>query len=343
MKKLHIANISFEAELAHPIHSIYPSNPIFLQLQYLPFLYANPGDGIVVSHRQPGFPQLTQHLLTDSNPNYDKIESWGGSELIAKWAKKQKLPYPIPSWDTIRSVNSKAFSFQHSPKLPGATLLENETQALQWLQRPSPKVLKTCYGVSGQGHLIIDSKNTPSDEKIFLFLQKEWSAKRPVIAEPWVERLLDFSTQWEIPTFGSIQFIGSTICENNTHGQYLSNRVGKEETLFQSHLPYLQEHKHIALHMLEKMQSLGFFGNVGIDAMLYIHPSTGNSALHPIVEINARKTMGWVSVIFQQKHFPNHEIHFTYLPAEEGLLPSSIALASGKKIQFHRNLKITVK
>jgi predicted ATP-grasp superfamily ATP-dependent carboligase len=69
------------------------------------------------------------------------------------------------------------------------------------------------------------------------------------------------------------------------------------------------------------MISLGYFGNVGIDAMLYGSPVT----LHPIVEINARKTMGWVALEVQKRHFPNQTLTLSYAKnSAEGWLPSSL-------------------
>ncbi len=253
---------------------------------------------------------------------------------------------------------------------------------------------KTCYGVSGKGHLIIDDPLFPW-ERIDSFLKKEWKKGLPVIAEPWVQRILDFSTQWLIDKHEHLSYIGSTLCANDEKGQYRYNQVGDEKQLFGSHLSFLKEHLKIAEPILLKIAQLGFFGNVGIDAMLYcgrhetwnldrakapgfndrkrvhipdIDPfaivesrelSRGSKskfqadrsiytlpdnivALHPIVEINARKTMGWAALAFQRRYYPDHIVRFSYSPNTNGYLPQSVISKTGKIFPFNRNLTIDI-
>src|SRR5438445_10203833 len=134
MTKLHLANTNFEWEIAenkiHPVERGLEKHQIFLQLQFLPFLYADPKDGVAVTNEpddnfwktlelegiQP--PQL--HLLSSKKVPYDQVETWGASRSTAEWAKQHQISYEIPSWDIITKVNSKEFSFTNSPKLPGS-------------------------------------------------------------------------------------------------------------------------------------------------------------------------------------------------------------------------------
>jgi hypothetical protein len=398
VSKLHIANTYFESELSEAcgedLYRAVHCHPVYLQLQYLPFLYADPGDGVLVSDQPDKPAAFPIHFFKDKEiPHYDQIESWGPSRMVQKWAKEHNIAYAIPDWDLIRELNSKSFSFEHAPRLPGALLLHKAEEAKHWLKEcPGLKVLKTCFGLAGRGHLLID-RDTPM-EKIFRFLEQEWDRGYPVIAEPWVERVIDFSTQWEIHSdrripkmiqksvtgpcqspgieivregdsiaeiqspslttqsrelslrpgdrflnhFRYISFIGSTLCENDERGRYCATRVGDEHFLFGEYLPFLEHQKGVALALLETMAQLGYFGHVGIDAMIYMHPERKTLELHPIVEINARKTMGWVGLIFQRKHFPQHQIVLNFTGKTEGLLPASIFLPSGKKIRFARNL-----
>ena len=98
-------------------------------------------------------------------------------------------------------------------------------------------------------------------------------------------------------------------------------------------------HKEVATRALKKMAALGFFGNVGIDAMIW-----GNDILHPIVEINARKTMGWIALQIAKRLFPNQTIQVSYGAADhaQGLLPQGIIKLNGEVVKFHRNLLVNV-
>ena len=347
MPKLHIANTFFEWELeTEPNCSLaegFHQHAIFCQLQFLPALYASVEDGLLVSDlpeesywsvlQQKNFsPPKVCTLSDDSFSPFTEIESWGASRLIAEFADKHQLTYRMPDWEVVKKVNSKQFSFEYSPKLSHATLLYNEADAKQWLGAfPGTKVFKTCYGVSGKGHLIID--NQTSWERITRFLRAQWGKKLPVIAEPWVQRLLDFSTQWTIDPHKSITYIGATLCENNERGEYRFNTVGNEQTLFSEHFSFLQEHLRIVRPILSKIADLGYFGNIGIDAMIY---SLSNiPTLHAIVEINARKTMGWVALMMQKKYPPESILRFCYSPEIGDYLPQTAG-----KFSFKRNLAI---
>jgi len=352
MKFLHIANTQFEWEFVQKkeisLEESFTAHPIFRQLQFLPLLYAKPHDGVMVTdlpsaeflekltEKKINLPTL--HLYEqDLYEHYDAIESWGASFAISKWAKEKKLNYVIPHWSVVREVNSKAFSFTHSPPLPFAELLHDEREAKKWLKYSGPKILKTCFGVSGRGHFFIDDSSF-DEEKVLTFLRKEWEEGRPVIAEPWVNRLLDFSTQWFIYQDQKIDFVGATLCENDVRGRYKNNRVGDVSVLFGEWQPFFIQHRAVAESILKKVAQLGYFGNVGIDAMVYLW--NHESLLHPIVEINARKTMGWVALQIQKKLFPHDMISIEYVPMQkglDGLLPNSISKGT-TTIKFPKQL-----
>lgn len=351
MSKLHIANTFFEWELGTQPHcsllEAFSQNAIFRQLQFLPVLYSSAGEGLLVSEAPStdycSFLKEPPQIFTLSDPSFlpfEELESWGPSRLISAFADAHQLRYCIPNWDIVRQINSKRFSFECSPKLPQSTLLETEAEAKRWLKEfNGKKVLKTCYGVSGTGHLIID--DSLAWERIIPFLHREWNKGLPVIAEPWVERILDFSTQWTIDKNAHISYLGATLCHNNQRGQYLFSTVGEEEALFAQSRLFLEEHCTIVKPILKKIAKLGFFGNIGIDAMLYTLPENPEvPLLHPIVEINARKTMGWVALNFQRKHFPGKTMRFCYASANKGYLPQAILSKTGKWVTFNRNLGI---
>ena len=337
MPILHIANANFESELAasspQTIAGLIQSHPIFLQLQFLPLLYGEPGDGIAVTH-QPASPFPLCHLFDEKHFAYERVESWGFSPSIAAWAKQKKLSYTMPNWEVVKLVNSKAFSFSHAPKLPGAALLQTFDELKKWEQiTEGPKVLKTCFGVSGKGHLFLPSLHLQK------FAEVEFLAGRPLIAEPWVDRKLDFSTQWLIHPDQTIEYLGATLCINDQRGQYNSNQVGDLPFLFGKYFPFLTQHQELVFPILQKMAALGYFGNVGIDAMVW-----GTDQLHPVVEINARKTMGWVALEILKRRFPKQTIALSYVSKSNltNLLPDSIVQKNGKALHFSRKLIVEV-
>jgi hypothetical protein len=331
---LHVANTAFELELAEEsldLNGLLQSHPVFLQLQFLPKVYAAAQDGMAVTHTPyPAFEKPRYHLLEATDFPYDEIESWGASRAVQAWALSKGLSYKMPPWDVVKQVNSKAFSFASVPPLPGAKLLHCLEETEEWIcTTTGPRVLKNCYGVAGKGHLFL-----PADARLVKqFTTKEFVQGRPIIAEPWVERKLDFSTQWVIHSDQSIEEVGATLLISNDRGQYSANHVGN------FYIPHLEEHKLCALPILQQMALLGYFGNVGIDAMVW-----GNDTLHPIVEINARKTMGWVALQILKHHFPKQTIAVRYVAkSPEGqLLPSHIVQKNGALLALPKQLVVSV-
>lgn len=314
MKTLHIANVNFEWELETKsqlsLKEAFEIHPNFLQLQFIPFLYAPKGDGVVVTHRPPkGYlddKAATLHTFDEQITGYEQIETWGWSEAISRWTD---LPYIVP--EKLRELASKVFAFTHSPHLPGAKLLHQMKEVEEWLQRgPYPKVLKTCYGFAGRGRYILESEAFFA--KIKGRVAEVFEKGHLLIGEPWVKREMDFSTQWMID--GQPIYLGSTLLENTESGAYQKTLVGRE-------IPFLQDHLEFAKVPLKLISEAGYIGNVGIDAMVY------EGKLHPIVEINLRKTMGWLALKLQRD--------LSYGEAGEGLLPTHL-----EKITFPKQLKL---
>lgn len=329
MPRLHIANTDLEFELTDPLplEKGLVRNPIVHQLQYLPLIYTGKEEGVGVTHLPPN--EQRCHLLSEAHFPFTEVESWGPSQSVADWAKRKGLTYHMPPWDVVKRVNSKAFSFQQVAPLPNARLVERWEELEKWLNTTDgPRVLKNCFGLSGQGHLFIPT----SFDRIKTFAQREFKSNRPIIAEPWVIRKLDFSTQWIIHRDKTITYEGATILASDEKGRYQGNKIGTEEKIFGPYFQQLQSQKQTAIHTLMHMSSLGFFGNVGFDAMIW-----ADNILHPIVEINARKTMGWVALQIRKRLFSNQTIRVSYMSQkrENPMLPEVI-----DGIKFPRNLYV---
>ena len=273
------------------------------KLQTLPLQYASPEDLVLVSDLPPNPDPCLR--LSDEAIFAASIEHWGASRAIKAWAEKRNIPYAMPDWETVRTINSKIFSFTHSPRLPFSALLHNENEALEWIEKThGPKVLKTAFGTAGRGHFHIRNISDIGSS-----LRKEFGKNIPLIGEPWVERILDFSTQWK-----DSKLLGATVFENTPNGSYRATLAGPRSKIFGSSEWALEEHLEIVKPILEKIQMMGFFGNLGVDA--YIYRWQGQERLQPVVEINGRKTMSLVALQLQEKKSPGGCLRFSFSPAK---------------------------
>lgn len=336
---LFIANTFFEWELEGNLNSkndlkdVFSINPMVNLLQFIPLIFLNARDTILVTEiphidylqhlKHLGITELPHFLTFDKLHSHPfEINSWGASQKIAHFAKQYEMKYEIPSFEVVKKINSKVWNFGQTETLPYACLIpdkETLTRAVQGTKRQW--VLKTEQGFSGRGHKIFTENEMVS---AIDFCQKEWLQARPLLLEPWVERVLDFSSQWNISQDGTIQLFGVTKCLNSLSGTYEGTEVGRISDLFGTYQNFIQEHLIIAEERLKHIFKKGFFGCIGFDAMLYKNLSTGKTTLHPIVEVNARMTMSSALLRFHQRFCKKKKKRYLFQTQKKssfGLLP----------------------
>jgi hypothetical protein len=162
-------------------------------------------------------------------------------------------------------------------------------------------VVKEAHGLAGHNAIRLW-------EPDILPTQRQWlahalEAGQPLVVEPWLERELDFSVQFEMEPPG-LKLCGYTGLLNDRKGQFLANWAeadyrqclpAKVAALFPDQAQisgHLQRLYSEIFSLLEaELQSVGFVGPVSIDAFVYRTPQ-GDCRLKPVVEINPRYTMG---------------------------------------------------
>ena len=144
-------------------------------------------------------------------------------------------------------------------------------------------------------------------EPELLETQRRWMADaleagQTLVVEPWLERLADFSVQFE-RTDGGLKRIGFTDLFNDHRGQFLANgaspgferrppaRVVRAFNSWPDAPGLLRRVYDVIASALEtRLAAVGFRGPVGIDALVY--QTSEGPRLKPVVEINPRYTMG---------------------------------------------------
>lgn len=299
----HVVNMHFERELAGkispPLETSF-SSPMTRFFLPLANIWASKGDTIF-----PALPIKGQH-----------VESWGPSQIVSEYAKRHGLVYTIPKWDLILKLQSKAYAHEISP-MPGSRIIYNEKDLATWLRTVKPPyVFKSFYGFSGLSHFF-----------------KPTNLPFPVLAEPWVERELDFSTQWHVKD-GEINYLGSTVLKTSPTGKYEGNIVGVEKALFKQYYSHLLQHKEIVSNVLNMHPE--FFGFIGFDSFVYANQ------LQPICEINARKTMGFVALkLWEQNKGERLILNFGKNVTGTPLIPTPPSNL-GKQILLSHQLKYTI-
>lgn len=305
----YIANTFFELELENHAENDFKKalgKNIFKQLHYLPLLYLSPEDTLLVTEYPAqeyldslDFP-LPKIEVLQNDFRGEKLQSWGASDLIARWSKNK---LEMPSLSIAKKINSKLWNFQNTVSLPGARIIFRKEEIKEAVANTAfDWVLKTDQGFAGRGNLVF---NAQSLDKALNFAEKH--AKAGIILEPWVERVFDFSSQWVLSKEGEITLLGLTKCINTPRGVYLGTETGTPALVFGEFLPQVMEHVDYCKTYLKKVVAMGFFGPLGIDAMVY-----NKTILHPIVEINARMAMSAAIFLYHQLHGKNEVTRIYY-------------------------------
>lgn len=327
-KKLYIANCDFELTLARA--KKLPKVQKW-QLEFLPLLLAKSEDYVLVTHLpSPSYLDLLRGILgrdiatlVQEHELHNLVDveiiPWGHSEDITLLCSKYGLPYCAPDPAVIKLVNSKEFSFTNSKKLPGARLIYSVDDLDQFIKQvPGDKVVKSCYGLTGKGHYFIQNNY----EKVLSSIRQEFCLGRPCIAEPWVHRIKDFSTQWSIQD-GRVSLLGVTHFEVDNLGRWRKTRV-----LQDSQCAHVEEHCTVAEKLLNSIAAMGFYGYIGVDAMVY--KDEMGIKLHPVVEINARMTMSLVALLLLKSVAKDGgEVSFKKGDLTNSLLPQYVETPGG--------------
>ena len=189
-------------------------------------------------------------------------------------------------------------------------------------------LFKAAYACAGRGH----RRGDGDLEGLRRWLEHVIAAHGCVIAEPWLERVMDFSALYEMRA-GRADLVGMTRIENDASGRFrgisvapkwsrlLGNKVA--EFLF-SDVQCMQWYER---KIPEAIASLlpGYAGPVGVDAMVY-RRSDGTLALRHVVELNVRMTMGRVALELQRKLDPSGWGSFQVLRKDDTLSNGAIIL-----------------
>lgn len=250
--------------------------------------------------------------------------AWGPDSLELLKPLQGSLPSsaPIPEFVSgpgIRSLYSKATS----AALLGELLAEVDGTVTPWLcsrdvvgrsvdslpdameairhfrQLGYPRlVAKEALGVAGANALRLwEPELLPQQHR---WLESTLGLGRTLVVEPWLDRIVDFSVQWEMRPTG-LRLLGFTGLLADGRGQYQGNWVephpGRLPSAVLRNLPpgagrdlslWIER---LRVRLETVLRSERFTGPIGVDAFLY-RDAVGISRVKPIVEINPRMTFG---------------------------------------------------
>ncbi|GAB4138012.1 MAG: hypothetical protein Tsb009_05860 [Planctomycetaceae bacterium] len=280
-------------------------------MAYLWISIANDGDFVQASGllepefipqiAEYGFPRLIP--LANNRTLRESVEicPWGWSPEISPLTKRG-LNLNNPAFDVVREVNSRRFANHYEREtntfLADSTTISSLEEFQKFLKRRrnqnSPWILKTEFSMSARDRLM------GRENQVSLPMQN-WIRKRLqrdglLFYEPWVERISEVGLQFEIPQSGDPVLMGVPTLFTDPFGRYRGSGFQYDESIVRNRW---QEAISVAHRVCVAMQSRGYFGPVGFDAVRY-RDSQGTERIRPLQDINARWTMGRLCLGFRR-------------------------------------------
>jgi hypothetical protein len=210
---------------------------------------------------------------------------------------------PLP-FETVARVNSKLWSHalevELGVALKGAVTARTLEELNEAARRACPRagdkwVVKSPYGFAARERVL---GRGPAVEGA----QAAWAAKRlargeTLIFQPWLEVVREYGVVAEIARDGSHTILGVSDLQTNGAGTgtgYVLGRAPSRERM--------KELEEIARVVCVRLYAEGYRGPVGVDAVEHA------GGLHPLLEVNARYTMGFVAVAVERALKPSSPV-----------------------------------
>ena len=280
------------------------------------------------------------------------IIPWGWNPLIRNkllsiGVSENWLP-SINYLEKIRSYSNRINAVEILKELRDETVgLTGESQyftkldnLLKYLKSTTVnKVLKMPVSGSGRGLVWIIGEIT---DKQTDWCRRVIKKQGGVVAEPVLDKILDFALEFEINS-GKAVFVGYSLFKTANSGAYSGNWLLPDEEIenrLSSYIPITLLHlTRKALQQKISDRFSDYEGYVGVDMMICkeIIENKIIYKFHPCVEINLRMNMGLVSHIFCNKFIdPGSEGCYSV----EYFKKEASALAFHEKMQREKPLKI---
>ncbi|CAA6676495.1 MULTISPECIES: DUF455 family protein [unclassified Lentimonas] len=330
--------------------STHAETPLQSDLAYLP-AYLSRQDDLLIMSAQPtpeflrqiqsyGF-HLPEILLTRKNHapvitrkiNDLRPWAWTPDSVAFFQPHLDTVTQPRPAdalWnDGIRELFSKSWSANWASKFtddsPADWLAPCEVYGKPANNLDELLSLRAHYAALGYANIVCKAPFGTAANGIRCLLEGEsigaaldkwlhtiWAEQGSVLIEPWLERVYDFSVQFEQRDAG-LKPLAFTRMVNNRRGQFsgiitngFTKGLAPELTRFlmtraANGRPRTFEHyeSQIAPALAAELSTKQFQGPLGIDAFIY-RDAEQQLRLKPVVEINPRTTMGRIAHALEQ-------------------------------------------
>ncbi|MEK4056905.1 hypothetical protein MHB84_25330 [Paenibacillus sp. FSL F4-0087] len=229
---------------------------------------------VMLTHNEK---QLSPYAITADIEEYLRAEGSLGS---------------LPNLETVKRVNSKFYSNRLLNRI-GEKCYGTEVNSVVEVQavgntllKRGAYLLKDPFGVSGKGNMLIENESMQRRIAEHLDKQERRGLRSQFLLEPLLRKAIDFSSHWFIHKSGERDFLSVQCMLNQQQNYGGSIRADEALLLLLENAGYFDTMEKALRILFED----GYHGFVCIDSMIL-----EDGDIVPIVEINARKSMGLIN------------------------------------------------
>ena len=304
-------------------------------LGFLPALWADRGDVVIVddvdyalkaAHKAGRLEDKVLFLtvsdaarMANEGKPHVNIQPWGWDEAVRRQLERANFPlYSLPD------DNQMALIRRWSNRKTGVELLRNIRNAIPETVGESTActtveevahicseyqnvVVKAPWSCSGRGLRYVMGL---FDEGKVRWVKNVISQQGAVTVEPFYHKVLDLGMEFSALGDGSVSYDGLSVFHTE-NGAYLGNVIATEQRKMERIVKYipselLETVKTTLQKELATLFNKKYVGPLGVDMMVVLHD--GRFMLHPLVEMNLRRTMGHLALAWNASPFEPERI-----------------------------------
>jgi hypothetical protein len=214
----------------------------------------------------------------------------------------------------VARVNSKLWSHALEVEmgwaLPGARVAHTAEELAEAAARACPGaddkwVVKSPYGFAARERVLGRGPRVEGPQAAWAF--KRLARGEPLIFQPWLEVLREYGVVVEVSRGGAHRLLGVSDLQTNGAGAGTGYVLGRPPTQER-----MKELEAVAAVVCERLRAEGYSGPAGFDALEHA------GGLHPLLEVNARYTMGFVALAVERELRPGEPTFWSAKPGAFG-------------------------
>jgi hypothetical protein len=180
----------------------------------------------------------------------------------------------------------------------GAAVAADFAELQEAVARACPRaddkwVIKSPFGFAARERVL--GRGSRLEGAQATWARRQFAKGVTLIFQPWLERVREYGVTMWIEPDGEIHFNGISDLQTNGAGTGTGYLLGRPIDLPER----VTELEHLAQVVGKRLFREGYTGPAGLDALEHTH------GLHPLLEINARYTMGFVALAIERALKPH--------------------------------------